>query len=39
MTSGRATEPLWPAGLRRYILASAVLHLAWEMAQLPLYTI
>ncbi len=39
MTSSRATEPLWPAALRRYIVASAALHLAWEMAQLPLYTI
>lgn len=29
----------WPSVLRRYLLASAGLHLAWEIAQLPLYTI
>jgi hypothetical protein len=29
----------WPRALRRYILASIVLHLVWELAQLPLYTI
>lgn len=29
----------WPSALRRYLLASTVLHLVWEVAQLPLYTI
>ena len=29
----------WLTHLRRYILASAVGHLAWETLQLPLYTI
>lgn len=29
----------WATALRRYLLASVVLHLAWEIAQLPLYTI
>lgn len=33
-----STRP-WPNILRRYILASAGLHLAWEIVQLPLYTI
>lgn len=33
-----STRP-WPNVLRRYILASAGLHLAWEIVQLPLYTI
>jgi hypothetical protein len=39
MISALTTEPLWPSTLRRYIVASAVLHLVWEIAQLPLYTI
>jgi hypothetical protein len=29
----------WLCALRTYLLASAGLHLAWEVAQLPLYTI
>ena len=34
--SGRSD---WLTTLRRYLLASAVGHLGWETAQLPLYTI
>lgn len=33
------TEDNWQSALRRYLLASGVLHLVWEIAQLPLYTI
>jgi hypothetical protein len=29
----------WPHVLRRYLIISAGFHLAWEFAQLPLYTI
>ncbi len=29
----------WPTVLRRYLVASLLLHLAWEILQLPLYTI
>ena len=29
----------WPRALRRYVVASGVGHLAWEIMQLPLYTI
>src|SRR5262245_57792880 len=29
----------WPTVLRRYLAASFILHLAWEVIQLPLYTI
>ena len=29
----------WLSALRVYLAASAVLHLVWEVAQLPLYTI
>ena len=29
----------WLAALRVYLAASGILHLAWEVAQLPLYTI
>lgn len=39
MTSGATYHQDWPGALRRYILASAVLHLAWEIVQLPLYSI
>lgn len=39
MTSVHDDHSGWPRTLRRYIGASAVLHLAWEIAQLPLYTI
>lgn len=31
--------PSWLSGLRRYLVASAIGHLVWEIAQLPLYTI
>lgn len=33
------TVPPWPIALRRYLLFSGVLHLMWEVAQLPLYTL
>ena len=37
---GVATRPVdWIAALRAYLLATAFLDLAWEAAQLPLYTI
>ena len=37
---GAATHPVdWVAALRAYLLATALLHLLWEAAQLPLYTI
>ena len=29
----------WPSALRRYISASLAVHLAWEVLQLPLYTL
>lgn len=29
----------WPRALRRYVTASLALHLTWEIAQLPFYTI
>ena len=32
-------DPQWLGSLRRYVLASACLHLVWEILQLPLYTI
>lgn len=31
--------PDWPTVLRRYLVASLLLHLAWEILQLPLYTL
>lgn len=31
--------PDWPLALRRYLAASLVLHLVWEILQLPLYTL
>ncbi len=31
--------PDWPLALRRYLAASLPLHLAWEILQLPLYTL
>lgn len=34
-----ARTPSWPIVLRRYLAASLFLHLAWEVLQLPLYTI
>jgi hypothetical protein len=39
MTLEFRSEPDWPVVLRRYLAASAALHLAWETIQLPLYTI
>lgn len=39
MTGRTLTDVLWPPVLRRYLAASAALHLAWEVLQLPLYTI
>lgn len=39
MTAAPRDQRDWPDVLRRFILASVVLHLAWEIAQLPLYTI
>lgn len=39
MTSSRTIERDGPRALRGYIAASAVLHLVWEIAQLPFYTI
>jgi hypothetical protein len=32
-------ELTWLVAVRRYLLASAVGHLAWEVAQLPFYTL
>lgn len=32
-------SPDWPRALRRYLLASLLLHLSWELLQLPLYSI
>lgn len=29
----------WPLALRRYLVISAAAHLAWEVLQLPLYTL
>ncbi len=34
-----AARPDWPAAIRRYLVAAAIGHLAWEVAQLPLYTL
>lgn len=31
--------PDWPIAVRRYLVGSAILHLIWEVLQLPLYTI
>lgn len=39
MTSAHDNRTGWLYTVRCYILASAALHLAWEIAQLPLYTI
>lgn len=35
----RETSVDWTQALRRYLTASAILHLVWEVLQLPLYTI
>jgi hypothetical protein len=32
-------HPEWLGAIRRYLLAAAIGHLAWEVAQLPLYTL
>lgn len=29
----------WPRALRRYLVSSAAIHLAWEITHLPLYTL
>jgi hypothetical protein len=39
MTAMRHAELDWTNVLRRYLAASAGLHLGWEVLQLPLYTI
>jgi hypothetical protein len=39
MTITHRSVPEWPDALRRYLIASALLHFAWELLQLPLYTI
>lgn len=39
MTTAPGELPDWPRAIQRYILASGILHLVWEIAQLPLYTI
>jgi hypothetical protein len=31
--------PVWPIAVRRYLVGSAILHLIWEVLQLPLYTV
>lgn len=35
----QGTSVDWTVALRRYLGASAILHLVWEVLQLPLYTI
>ncbi len=39
MTERMLPDIPWPTVLRRYLAASAALHPAWEVLQLPLYTI
>jgi hypothetical protein len=39
MTTVRISVLPWPRALARYVAASAALHLIWEIAQLPLYTL
>ena len=39
VTSARASGPLWPRVLLRYLVAVGVGNLVWEFVQLPLYTI
>ena len=39
MAAKLGSETDWATALRRYVLASLVLHLVWEVVQLPLYTI
>ena len=39
VTSPRASSPLWPRVLLRYLAAVGMGGLVWEFAQMPLYTI
>ena len=39
MTETAPHVPEWTIALRRYLAFSLALHLVWEVAQLPLYTI
>lgn len=39
MTEPAAIESDWPGAIRRYLVGSGVLHIGWEIVQLPLYTI
>ena len=39
MVLAPTSGPDWPVALRRYLVGSAILHLIWEVIQLPLYTI
>ncbi len=39
MNYSAPSVPEWPIALRRYLMISFILHLVWEVAQLPLYTI
>lgn len=39
MNTQHRFAPEWPAALRRYLVGSLFLHLAWEVLQLPLYTL
>lgn len=39
MTAPTTIDRPWPMVLRRYILLSAGLHIVWETAQLPLYSV
>lgn len=39
MSLSPSSMPEWPGALRRYLGASLVLHLVWEVVQLPLYTV
>jgi hypothetical protein len=38
-TAETTTHPYWLAAIRRYLVVSAIGHLLWEVAQLPLYTL
>lgn len=39
MTSVSRPLPEWPLALRRYLWGSFLVHLVWEVVQLPLYTL
>lgn len=39
MVLASASKTDWPITLRYYLIGSAILHLIWEVIQLPLYTI